>query len=259
MDQFDTERHALMVMSAKPFHKMHFELIRQALESNDEVSVFAGTGEDTMRGDTGDEYPVSGNSMFQLWNDELIPQLKQQFGDRIEIFPSRQPARGVFARMMQLLKEQESGVRPTTFITIMIGDPSERQRYATVDKIKGGAAPKTAQEKLIWRYKDQIEIKVRAAVGQAGAVGRQAGEISATRMRRLLAKAAAGDEAAAEEFKDNLPGFLSPQSREKILSQLISSNKQPEPEQLLVSPKNEGFVIKILERMLIDGSAKIIA
>jgi hypothetical protein len=258
MDDFANERHALMIMSAKPFHKMHFELIRQALENNDEISVFAGTGEDTMRGDTADEYPVSGNSMFTLWNDDLIPLLKKQFGDRIEVFPSRQPARGLFARMIQLLKEQETGERPSTFITIMIGDPNERQRYAVVDKVKNGAPPKTAQEKLIWKYKDQIEIKVRSAVGQAGAVGRQSGEISATKMRQLLAKAANGDEAAAEEFKDNLPGFLSPQSREKILQQLISSNKPVTSDQLMVSPKNEGFIVKILERMLRDGSAKVI-
>lgn len=64
---------AIVPMSAKPFHKGHWNLISHALQECDEVIVFISTTDRKRK----NEYPITWQKMSRIWSKVLMPELSK--------------------------------------------------------------------------------------------------------------------------------------------------------------------------------------
>lgn len=62
----------LIAMSAKPYHKGHAAMIERAARENDEVHVYVSLSD---RKRTGDEVPILGTDMAELWQQTITASL----------------------------------------------------------------------------------------------------------------------------------------------------------------------------------------
>lgn len=106
---------AVIPMAAKPFHKGHDELIKQAiLDKNDSVIVFLSTG--------GRE-EITTQDMVPLWKKYYYPGIQKQYGDKVVVRFSDSPMREAALVAADMAKRNDA-------VVSIYGDPADAEQRA---------------------------------------------------------------------------------------------------------------------------------
>lgn len=172
---------AVIPIAAKPFHKGHDELIKQAIaDGNESVIVFVSTG-----GREG----INSSDMLPLWKNNYLPGISDTYGDKIIVRFSESPMRDASLIASDLAKRNQA-------IVSLYGDPvdAEERVKSIIDKMPN------LEGRIVARNISRSRTN----------------DISGTQMRQYLSD---GND---KLFKENLPDWLSPESRAQIWSKLSS-------------------------------------
>jgi hypothetical protein len=175
----------LIAMSAKPYHIGHDMMVRRASQECDEVHLYIST---TDRKRAGDDVPILGTDMMQLWKDTIEPSLPSN----VKVVYGGSPVGNIWK---DLGGANEAASKDTYVI------------YADADDLA-----QNFTENLLQKYSGNLF--------QAGQIKLAATEraFSGTKMRAFLA---AGDK---ENFVKHLPAQI---DRDKVWDVLSATAKNP--------------------------------
>ena len=173
---------AIVCMSAKPFHKGHYNLIMTASNENDVVELFVSTS-DRKRPN---ELPILGRDMERIWKQLIVPTLPTNVNVHFGGSP--------IGKAWELLgKANEEGSKDTF---VIYSDPVDLHQNF----------PERLQKKYASNLFHGDQIILRAVKRE------ETGGISGTKMRQYLSD---GDK---KSFIKNLPGSIDGEKVWQILN-----------------------------------------
>lgn len=180
---------AIIPMAAKPFHRGHDSLIRQAVDDgNDAVIVFL-----SMAGREG----ISSQEMIPLWRKVYLPGINRIYGNKVSIMFSDSP----MTDAMKFARNFAREARKDVAIYGGIGEDGTNEAQSRVD--------------LVLSKNPELADKITAA----GVDRSLAGGASGTAMRGFISS---GDR---KSFIDNLPSWLGDDEKNLVWSSLSKSGR----------------------------------
>ena len=176
----DAQNIAIIPMAAKPFHRGHDSLIRQAVDDgNDAVIVFL-----SMAGREG----ISSQEMIPLWRKVYLPGINRIYGNKVSIMFSDSP----MTDAMKFARNFAREARKDVAIYGGIGEDGTNEAQSRVD--------------LVLSKNPELADKITAA----GVDRSLTGNISGSKMRELLLSL------SYYSFIENLPAWMDKKERDIV-------------------------------------------
>lgn len=114
----------LIPISAKPYHIGHHYLIERASLENDSVMVYASISDRKRK----DEYPILGNTMKEVWNNEILKILPEN----VEVVFGGSPIRKVYEAIGLACETNETSSMFTIYSDII----DTKSNYSIENRLK---------------------------------------------------------------------------------------------------------------------------